>query len=77
MKMFSHPQCLMRLARFTLEAHCSVVRHNAKVKKIQTPITQKLKKIQTPLRITVIMPPTSKKLTGHIGFGLSVHPSIR
>ena len=25
MKMFSHPQCLMRLARFTLEAHCSVV----------------------------------------------------
>ena len=25
MKLFSHPQCLMRLARFTLEAHCSVV----------------------------------------------------
>ena len=32
-KLFSHPQCLMRLARFTLEAHCSVVScfpiHNA------------------------------------------------
>ena len=23
------------------------------------------------------MPPTSKKLTGHIGFGLSEHPSVR
>ena len=22
------------------------------------------------------MPPTSKKLTGHIGFGLSIHPSV-
>ena len=26
--------------------------------------------------IIVIMPPTSKKLTGHIGFGLSVRPSV-
>ena len=25
---------------------------------------------------TVFMPPTSKKLREHIGFGLSVHPSI-
>ena len=24
----------------------------------------------------VIMPPTSKKLTGHIGFGLCVRPSV-
>ena len=27
--------------------------------------------------LTVIMPPTSKKLTGHIGFGLSVRACIR
>ncbi|KAK3576694.1 hypothetical protein CHS0354_024303 [Potamilus streckersoni] len=26
-KFFAHPQCLMRLARFTLEAHCSVSRN--------------------------------------------------
>ena len=26
---------------------------------------------------TVIMPPTSKKLTGHIGFELCVRPSVR
>ena len=24
----------------------------------------------------LFMPPTLKKLTGHIGFGLSVHPSV-
>ena len=26
--------------------------------------------------VLIIMPPTSKKLTGHIGFGLSVRPSV-
>lgn len=26
-KIFAHPQCIMRLARFTLEAHCSVSRN--------------------------------------------------
>ena len=25
----------------------------------------------------IFMPPTSKKLTGHIGFGLCVRPSVR
>ena len=34
-----------------------------------------------PLEITyiiiIIIPPTSKKLTGHIGIGLSVRPSVR
>ena len=28
-------------------------------------------------KIHVIMPPTSKKLTGHIGFGLCVRPCVR
>ena len=30
-----------------------------------------------PVSFPIIMPPTSKKLTGHIAFGLSIGASIR
>ena len=31
----------------------------------------------TAFKIRLVMPPTSKKLTGHIGFGWCVRPSVR
>ena len=37
----------------------------------------KTQKNQIPENTTVIMPPTSKKLREHIGFGLSVCASVR
>ena len=41
------------------------------------PTILRMPKIFTPSYIcTIVMPPTSKKLTGHIGFGLCVRPSV-